>query len=81
MAKSYLIYEKRTREQLPVALFYTQRECAEFLGVGVWHLNRIIKGEYENPYYGIFIDIYDEKEGQCTATTAPSVQCTKGVCL
>lgn len=79
MAKSYLVYEKRTREQLPVAVFDSQQECAEFLGISACQVSRIVHGVHENPYYGIFVDIYDENEGQYTATTAPYEQRTDEV--
>lgn len=73
--RSYLIYEKRTSVQLPVAICYTVKECADFIGVSLVHAFRLVAGLHSNPDYGIFVDEYDptedEDEGRCTATICP----------
>lgn len=79
MAKSYLVYEKRTAAELPVAIFDTVTACARFMGVSREHAQRMIAGKKNNPHYGIFVDVYNaEEEGQYTATTAPIVHSPKG---
>ncbi len=77
MAKSYLIYEKKTIYELPVALCESVNEVARFLGVSRVSASRFVNGKTANPYYGVFVD--DENEGQCTATTAPCEQRTEEV--
>ncbi|MBQ9099698.1 MAG: hypothetical protein IJY50_09765 [Clostridia bacterium] len=60
--RSYLIYEKRTEAQLPVALFYSQADVARFLGLSWLQVHRIVTGCTQNPYYGIFVDDFDPAE-------------------
>lgn len=65
MPKSYLIYEKETVFEMPVALCYTVREVAAFLGVSLREAFRIIGGYSSNARFGVFVDVYDpEEEGQ-----------------
>lgn len=60
MAKSYLIYERRTVEQLPVGIFDTVREAARFLGVSRQEFYNILAEKHKHKVYGIFC--YDDSE-------------------
>lgn len=62
MPKFYLVYEKRTPFELPLAVFGTLAEAARFMGIswqGAWLL---AKGKRTSPHYGIFVDEVNENE-------------------
>ena len=79
LKRTYLIYEKKTVEQLPVFLAESVRELAEFLQVSKRHAFRLLSGENSHPLYEIFVDDEVTEEGQYTATTAPSYHLTQTV--
>ena len=66
--RSYLIYEKKTIYQLPVAICYTAKECADFMGISLREVRYILAGKKDCPHFGIFLDDYnpaaESKEGQ-----------------
>ena len=73
LKRSYLIYERNTAEQLPVAIAFSVRELAEWLGVSKRQAFRILCGDCEHPLYGVYVDVYCEEEegGIYTATICP----------
>lgn len=74
LKRSYLIYERKTPEQLPIFLALSVRELAEWLGVTKRHAFRLLRGECSHPQYDIFVDEFDptgEEGGIYTATICP----------
>lgn len=58
MPRSYLIYQL-TPPELPVAICYSAKEVAEFLGVNLNSAYRYLDGTRHRSDYGIFVDEYD----------------------
>ena len=63
MAKCYLVYEKKTKYELAVAVCYSIKELMKFLDVSRQHVYRLISGQCQHPEYGIYVDCSLDDEG------------------
>lgn len=60
MPRSYLIYQLDPPE-LPVAICFSVKEVASFLGVNLHSVYRYLDGTRHHSDYGIFVDEYDSE--------------------
>ena len=71
MSKCYLVFEKRTKYELAVAVCYSIKELMKFLGVSRQHVYRLISGKCQHPEFGIFVDYFCEEDGGSTPRLLP----------
>ena len=73
MAKCYLVFEKKTKYELAVAVCYSIKELMKFLDVSRQHVYRLISGQCQHPEYGIYVDCFLDDEGGSTPRLLPPV--------